>query len=213
MSDSGAKTSGSRKRVSFLMPYIDFCFMLIIIFVGMLSIAYFEPLGLVDIQTKHADTINKSEGQYEVKPRGIQEQNYGPGEQQKNQEVLPLSGASAVGSATGADQKELERLRKLLSQYHKQIAAANITPGKGATGAEVADLQRLKELEAELAAKIKEIEALKAIQAELLEKIAELQKMKTATTGPANVRLGPQGTGVDEKGNHIYIDLRGREGK
>lgn len=32
-----------RARISFILPFVDFAFMLIIIFVGMLSIAYFEP--------------------------------------------------------------------------------------------------------------------------------------------------------------------------
>lgn len=34
-----------RKRISFIMPFIDFAFMVIIIFLGMLSIAVFEAPG------------------------------------------------------------------------------------------------------------------------------------------------------------------------
>lgn len=34
-----------RKHISFIMPFIDFAFMVIIIFVALLSIAYFEPPG------------------------------------------------------------------------------------------------------------------------------------------------------------------------
>ncbi|MCC6443700.1 MAG: hypothetical protein IT210_09635 [Armatimonadetes bacterium] len=37
-------SSGGR-RITFLMPFIDFCFMVIIIFLALLSIAYFTPPG------------------------------------------------------------------------------------------------------------------------------------------------------------------------
>ena len=61
----GEDNQGDGKRVSFLMPYIDFCFMLIIIFVGMLSIAYFEPLGAFDYEVKNDNTVDNEEGNFD----------------------------------------------------------------------------------------------------------------------------------------------------
>lgn len=136
MKQEGGET---KKRISFLMPYIDFCFMLIIIFVGMLSIAYFEPLGSTDIETKKERTIDKLQGQYERNPEGIQELKQGIGENEPTGAVHPLYRKPAAGARVeerrrsgpargpdsaankGADPKELERLKKELEQKNKQI--------------------------------------------------------------------------------------------
>lgn len=72
------------------MPYIDFCFMLIIIFVGMLSIAYFEPLGLTDVQTKEDKTIDQSTGREDVMPPGMEKRLNGVGSVTENGTVVPL---------------------------------------------------------------------------------------------------------------------------
>lgn len=56
---------GKRKRITFLRSYIDFCFMLIIILIALLSIAYFEPPGGAGSATKGEEGIIK-EG--EIKP-------------------------------------------------------------------------------------------------------------------------------------------------
>lgn len=45
-------SSGGKKRISFLMPFIDFCFLLIILFVALLSVAYFDPSPVQSLQTK-----------------------------------------------------------------------------------------------------------------------------------------------------------------
>lgn len=52
-----------RKHISFIMPFIDFAFMVIIIFVALLSIAYFEPPGSggkeIKIKPLQKETVNK----------------------------------------------------------------------------------------------------------------------------------------------------------
>lgn len=82
--------NSGQKRISFLMPYIDFCFMLIIIFVGMLSIAYFEPLGLTDVQTAEDKTIDQSTGRRDVVPPGMEKRLNGVGASTENGAVVPL---------------------------------------------------------------------------------------------------------------------------
>ena len=49
------------KRITFLRSYIDFCFMLIIILISLLSIAYFEPpgTGAGDIKQELKTTLEK----------------------------------------------------------------------------------------------------------------------------------------------------------
>jgi hypothetical protein len=99
--------SGSKRRVSFLMPYIDFCFMLIIIFVGMLSIAYFEPNGRTDVQTKQANELDNLEGKWQKKPVGLQVQQLGVGEKSPDQNVVPL--VSSASQQTGSDVRPMVR--------------------------------------------------------------------------------------------------------
>ena len=82
--------NSGQKRISFLMPYIDFCFMLIIIFVGMLSIAYFEPPGLTDVQTAEDKTIDQSTGKQDVMPPGMEKRLNGVGAATENGAVVPL---------------------------------------------------------------------------------------------------------------------------
>jgi hypothetical protein len=134
--------SENKKRISFLMPYIDFCFMLIIIFVGMLSIAYFEPPGSSDIETKNEKIIDRMQGQYEKTPVGVQEIKTGVGEkaptgavhvlarrpeagkpQQKPspKAAAKMTGPNAAANKGGADQKELERLKKELEKKNAEI--------------------------------------------------------------------------------------------
>lgn len=43
-------TNHRRRELHFLMPFIDFAFMVIIIFVGLLSMAYFEPPGSAGVK-------------------------------------------------------------------------------------------------------------------------------------------------------------------
>ena len=130
--------SGSTKRVSFLMPYIDFCFMLIIIFVGMLSIAYFEPLGRTDIQTQRATTITKREGRFDSKPLGVQWESQAPGDMDEIERIHAMQGGETItplvvpggaglnraaqrAAASGASKEELERLREELRQKEEEL--------------------------------------------------------------------------------------------
>ncbi len=94
MATDESNNPSSGRRVSFLMPYIDFCFMLIIIFVGMLSIAYFEPLGRTDIQTVSENRLDTMEGEFEKKPAGIQSSNFGVGEKTPTASIHPLTSAT-----------------------------------------------------------------------------------------------------------------------
>ena len=96
MADAG-KPSGEKKRISFLMPYIDFCFMLIIIFIGMLSIAYFEPLGTTDVQNQRDEVRDNREGRFTTKPAGIQKEKTGVGEEEPDSVVMPLSASGGAG--------------------------------------------------------------------------------------------------------------------
>ncbi|MEW5945166.1 MAG: hypothetical protein AB1742_03110 [bacterium] len=80
----------NKRRISFLMPYIDFCFMLIIIFVAMLSIAYFEPLGTTDMQTLREEKIDRREGEHPLRPTGLQEKREGIGIEPGASDVRPL---------------------------------------------------------------------------------------------------------------------------
>jgi len=142
------------------MPYIDFCFMLIIIFVGMLSIAYFEPLGRTDIETKNTKEINQRPGKYEIKPGGINEKKTGVGEKQPTETLRPLvpdKGAAATARknsgrlianranpnpaataggkpANYVDPAEVERLKKLVEEQHAEIERLKQTQKEGTGG-------------------------------------------------------------------------------
>lgn len=57
-----------RRQMHFLMPFIDFAFMVIIIFLSLLSIAYFEPPGKGGEEgIKRPLTALKEEGKAEAK--------------------------------------------------------------------------------------------------------------------------------------------------
>jgi len=81
------------------MPYIDFCFMLIIIFVGMLSIAYFDPAGLTDMTVRADDTQDQSVGEYENMPRGVETRAHGTGGEAIEGSPRPLIGKDFSGGA------------------------------------------------------------------------------------------------------------------
>ncbi|MFH1539259.1 MAG: hypothetical protein ABIH66_09900 [bacterium] len=125
------QTSGKKetKRISFLMPYIDFCFMLIIIFVSMLSIAYFEPLGTTDIQAERESKIDIREGENPVLPPGIQLQRKGIGEQSGAGAVNPLiapdanraGAAAAPGTSTARPAADVEKLKNELAENKKKL--------------------------------------------------------------------------------------------
>lgn len=201
MAGSESGSGCGRKRVSFLMPYIDFCFMLIIIFVGMLSIAYFEPLGLIDIQTQHEDEINQREGSEDVKPIGAQIKNYGPGEQNISEAIMPLSPDISEGSTQNTG--EIENLKKQIELLRRQIES--LKRQSGTSTQLTVDIEKLKQLEEELQKKINEIERLKEIEKELRAKIEELEK-----TNSTLIAEKAKAGAVDEKGNHVYIDLRSK---
>ena len=130
-------TKKEKKRVSFLMPYIDFCFMLIIIFVGMLSIAYFEPLGTTDLQSKKEEKIDRLAGEHNIRPTGIQYEIRGVGiEKAGAGQVHPLINPAAVQpGGTGAAKKpqgkgeeksnispeEMEKLKKEIEEKDKKL--------------------------------------------------------------------------------------------
>lgn len=199
MSEMGSNSGGGGKRVSFLMPYIDFCFMLIIIFVGMLSIAYFEPLGLTDIQTQNEDVINQREGAEDIKPTGAQIKKYGPGEENPAELPLPMSIDKSGGSVENV--QELENLRRQIDRIKKQIDS--MKKDSGSSAQLTVEIEKLKALEEELKKKTEEIERLKEIEKELRAKIEELEK----TNATLVAEKGKAGA-VDEKGNHVYMDLR-----
>jgi len=198
----GGEKQGGGKRISFLMPYIDFCFMLIIIFVGMLSIAYFDPVGAEKYEIKRDKVIDGREGNFEPKPSGVQAPKFGAGEEnQDSVKVSPMItriGDRGAGAAAGAvpgavpaargDAGELERLKKELAARQKE-------------------LERLKNVEAELHEKEKELERLREIQDRLAELQAELEKLKQQRKAG---ETDTAGIGVPGKGNHVYMDLRGK---
>lgn len=137
-----AQTGGKKekKRISFLMPYIDFCFMLIIIFVSMLSIAYFEPLGTTAIQTEHETRIDIREGENPVLPPGIQKQPRGAGAETGAGEVHPLiaphtRSRGAAGAEPAADveklKRELAEKEKKLKQLEEELEKKKDKVGKG----------------------------------------------------------------------------------
>jgi hypothetical protein len=178
-----------KKRISFLMPYIDFCFMLIIIFVGMLSIAYFEPLGKTDLETKPTPIINQTAGIHEVNPNGVQVTKTGVGEEQKINVPHPLIGQTggvmkpAAGTRTG-----LQPLAQSAQAGPKPtVLGSKTATGKGDTPKEYVNPDELKKLQDQIDKQKAEIEKLK-----------ETQKEGTGGTQPP-------ATG---KGDNYYIDLR-----
>jgi hypothetical protein len=178
-----------KKRISFLMPYIDFCFMLIIIFVGMLSIAYFEPLGK-SMQTTQEKTIDNREGMFDKKPIGIQMQNKGLGDRENTDMVTPLVGARTETGANSAQrqrhtgQPSISARNSRPNRSPSANVAANGNPLSNKSGA---DLKEFKELLEKFKQQQKEIEELKKNQ------------------NPPPVKVEP---GDKFPGNHFYIDLR-----
>jgi hypothetical protein len=173
----------SKKRVSFLMPYIDFCFMLIIIFVGMLSIAYFEPLGKTDIETQKTPIINQREGRFEIKPVGIQESKTGVGEETKVNELKPLVGKAGGGA------------KPLIAVPPGAKPAANAVKGnQAATGPGVKPKEYVNP------------EELETLKKEIEQQQAEIEKLK-ATQKEGTGGAQPPSTG---QGDNYYIDLRSK---
>ncbi len=170
--------NGSNKRVSFLMPYIDFCFMLIIIFAGMLSIAYFEPLGRTDIQTRQATTITNREGQFDTKPLGVQWESLAPGDLDDSEQIRPMRGGETTPPATTAAVRPLRDLSK-------------------PSGADPEELEKLKE---QLRLKEEELKKMSETQ----HAAADGKEPDGTTASPAP----PSTPDEPGSGNHHYIDLR-----
>ena len=164
------------------MPYIDFCFMLIIIFVGMLSIAYFEPLGKTDIETKKTEVINNLGGKYDVKPGGIKEIKTGLGEEAKADEPRPLVG------------KEGGKIKYLVPPGigPKPVRATNAAQVNRGAGAGVKPKSYISP------------EELEKLKKKLKEKETEIEKLK-ATQQEGTGGAQPPSAG---RGDNYYIDLR-----
>lgn len=93
-----------RKRITFLRSYIDFCFMLIIILISLLSIAYFEPPG--SSGTEGIKPIIPGKGVKELKPK------------EKKEDLTKIKEALAT------KEKELVSLKKrikLIEEYKMKI--------------------------------------------------------------------------------------------
>ena len=168
------------------MPYIDFCFMLIIIFVGMLSIAYFEPLGTTDIESRHTNKVDSREGQFNKNPLGIQQENMGSGDDQPSEVVYPLvpvGGLKADGNPVVAANK----------------GRADKLGGKD-LDASKEEVEKLKKL---LAAKEEELKKLKEN-----ETVQNEGERSTESEDVLNQEKAKKGDTENSPGNHYYIDLR-----
>mgnify|MGYP007056007570 CR=1 FL=1 len=169
------------------MPYIDFCFMLIIIFVGMLSIAYFEPLGTTDIESRHTKKVDSREGQFNKNPLGIQQENMGSGDEQPSEVVYPLvpvGGLKADGNPVVAADKG-NRVDK---------------PGGKDLDASKEEVEKLKKL---LEAKEEELKKLKEN-----ETVQSEGERSTESEDDLNQEKAKKGKTENIPGNHYYIDLR-----
>lgn len=230
--DEGQSTGAGRpkKRVSFLMPYIDFCFMLIIIFIGMLSIAYFEPLGTTDIETQETREIDNLEGEFVIKPTGIQQQNIGLGQQEMSTELRPLEGSGQInalvapGESGGAGDG---------GESTVAGPGGGRQLGRGDTPQAVSELQeQLRKKQAEIDRLKKEMSKMEkkkpgknektASQADKDDEAAREQQVdKEPEEEPAQQRgddaeatapspAGPE-TGGQNRGDHFYLDLRDKD--
>jgi hypothetical protein len=187
--------STTKKRISFLMPYIDFCFMLIIIFAGMLSIAYFEPLGRTDIQNKKASELNKTQGKYEINPIGIQESNVGLGEEMPGQAVRPLEGRAGgsvrIIQAGRPNERSLVRPARGAARA-AAMQAVSIPQPQGNAGAKPNSYVNPAELD--------------KMKKQLDEQKSEIEQLKKTQGAPGPG--GGQPAQPPYKGDSYYIDLR-----
>jgi hypothetical protein len=174
--------TGPKRRVSFLMPYIDFCFMLIIIFVAMISIAYFEPLGVSNFQTKEEKKLDQTEGRFETRPAGIEMRNAGVGVTVPAAAARPLGGRRSEGPTPlipRGEAKTASPAALKTSGHAPKPGAGKFDKKPGGPG----DVPK-EELE-----KLKKQLAVEKMKREALE--AQVQENK----------------GI---GNHLYIDLRNK---
>ena len=172
------------------MPYIDFCFMLIIIFVGMIAIAIFEPLGKTDLQTVPSKIINPREGKNPIKPVGIQENPNGVGE--KTDIIMrPLIGRTGGGVKPAIMAPPgLQPLAQSAQAGPKpDVQGSKNASGPGDKPNNYVNPEELKKLQEEIEKQKAEILKLKATQ-------------KEGTGG-----VQPPTTG---KGDNYYIDLRSK---
>lgn len=199
MKQEGKET---KKRISFLMPYIDFCFMLIIIFIGMLAVATFEPLGRVDYQTEQTNERNGVQGQYEINPIGIQEVNAGVGENKNGATVKPLMG-KAGGSVTIVQQSR-----------GTAVQAAKPASGAAATGQATQPTAQPAGQSGAAGEKPKDYvnpEELEKLKKELEDQKAQIEQLKKTQGAPGTggAQSQPQQQ-PPSKGNSYYIDLRNK---
>jgi hypothetical protein len=189
--------TGEKRRISFLMPYIDFCFMLIIIFIGMLSIAYFEPLGASDYQTKKETKLEQVQGRFEVRPTGIETQNAGVGMETPagtmRPLVAPLSNAPQLFKPRAGSMKPNPTQKPKPNQGQKpsQFATSTANTGAGPDAGNV-DLK----LKGPGDVSKEELERLK-------KQLEEAQKQSRQLQEQAEIEKGT--------GNHLYIDLRNQK--
>lgn len=206
------ENSGQTKRVSFLMPYIDFCFMLIIIFVGMLAIAYFEPPGKTDVEVKRAATRTDMVGRLDPLPAGIERRNRGTGESTPQGMLYPLKNPSnqqpflrdnnnqrayRPGEGASASQRLILVGRPSNASQRASSAGNNNSsrrqPGRGANPPGGSALRATAPPRASGTLQPQPQVDVKKLQ----EQIEQLKK---------NQRTGPEGKGET---NNLYLDLRG----
>ncbi len=200
MKQEGKET---KKRISFLMPYIDFCFMLIIIFVGMLSIAYFEPTGRTDVETEKTNERNRVQGTYETNPIGTPEENTGVGENKNGETVRPLIGKA--GWPGGGKVTVVQTSRGTTGQAARPASGAAATQPttaqpagqSGAAGEKPKDYVNPEELE--------------KLKKELEDQKAQIEQLKKTQGAPGTGGAQPQSQQQPpSKGNSYYIDLRSK---
>jgi len=199
--------------VSFLMPYIDFSFMLIIIFVGMLSIAYFEPLGSTDIETQQDSTIDQNEGEFLKKPSGIQKKIEGVGEETPDEQIVPLvPGVTEAAGGGEVSKLEVDRLRKILRDKEQELKRLQKLAAE--LRADKHELERLRQLEQELLDKKDQLDKLRQMEQEIEKLRAELEQLRktqgeeVASSHPPPETPETTGKKTGKDGDHFYMDLR-----
>ncbi len=174
MNDVAPVAGTRRKRVSFLMPFVDFCFLLIILFVALLSVAYFDPTITDTLAVKRTASGAgvPMDGQDPVSTSGGPlPEVFDPQAQQQ-----ALSAAQAVALSLS---EELAGLEEEKSHIQQQLAALvdsqtttadSLAQQAHRAAASEHELNRLREQVEELRVKVRRLEEERKVLEEALEK-------------------------------------------
>lgn len=210
-----------KKRISFLMPFIDFAFLLIILFVALLSVAYFDPSPTQALETAKGGEESDQQGNKDqkgtlplatgVKTGGVEGTVFDPRKQLKITEDLGDRYQHKIQEIEEAN-KKIADLKKKLEEALKKAKNKGpyvIKPGRKVLRIQVpkdgGDAKEIERLKRAYEQAIREADKLKQELAGLNREVEDLRR-RVQSLEAEKARLKKE-LAKAKKHNAMHVDL------